>query len=640
MRAIGPKLAPNLLIKYRWATSMRRDLVCGMLLMSACGDDGGIADGGVPCLTSHCSDPEPEQFACQNVLDASGRPAQADFLLDLDDPLARLILKRPGPCPSTYAELIDKFRLEDRVRCYGGDRAGMVARVVSERAQLLGQADSARVMVGRQCSRRAAYEVFFALPPIDTANPELPDGPIQVMAFDDSVDAFNFYTLGGTQDEPAWSWNGGSFDMIDGDPVTGGACERCHGDGGLAMGEIVEPWLHWESGATRTPGVDTLIDRYAELGSRGAGPELGEIVRAGNRRWNESRIAMMRDEAHVERHGGSLRPLLAPLFCPSTHNLGSAGRADHRGTPRPVDRFPTDFFVDPAWQLSTDVPFDPLTYQSSLLLAGSRIDGVAGPIDTFFGFTYPSRAVSDVDYVARLVEIGLVDEEFVLDVLSIDFTRPVFSHDRCELLEYVPDFVDLDSTEAPVEPTTGTSPRPCCEPHDGPGCEDPGVQLCVCTIDPFCCQSDWDQACINHALAECDGGCEGIVAAPGLTATRSTAAQPAAVLVRNAMWERLDDASPPAGSPAARLRDALATEDQTEQHRAAVERFLQACRDRAAVRDEVALVADVLEVAALRRAAALERSDLLTVPSVVVTDDLRPSPTAYLDPLTCELVTD
>jgi hypothetical protein len=615
-------------------------VLVGVALAVGCGDDAGIADGGVPCLTAHCVDPEPEEYACQGVVDASGRPAAADFLVELDDPLARLILKRPGACPSTYAELVAKLRLEDRVWCVGGERAGMVARVVSERAQLLGQPDSVRVVVGRQCSRRAPYELFFWLPPIDADNPELPSGPVQVMAFDDSVDAFNYYVLAGAPEEPAWAFHGSSFEMIDGDPVTGAACERCHGDGGLTMREIAEPWVHWESGATRTPGADAVIDQLTDLGSRGAGPELVQIVRAGNQRWNDSRIATFRDELEVGHHGGSLRALLAPLFCPSTHNLGSAGRADHSGAPQAVSRVAADFFVDPMWRRSTDVPLDPVTYHSALQMVGSRIEGIAGPIDTFFGFTYVTRALSDVDYVEHLIARGVVDEELVLDVLSIDFTRPVFSDDRCELLEFVPDFADLDGATAPTDPTGGPASRPCCEPHGEPRCDDLDVTLCVCTLDPFCCQSEWDQGCVNRALSAC-GGCEGIADVPGLAALpRVEDAAPTAALVRNALWARLDAAAPPEGSAAAQLRDALATPGQAEAHRAAVERFLQACRDRALVRDEVALVLDVLAVAAVRRSRALGLWDLFSQPSVVATDDLTPSPTEYLDPVSCERVAD
>jgi len=37
-----------------------------------------------------------------------------------------------------------------------------------------------------------------------------------------------------------------------------------------------------------------------------------------------------------------------------------------------------------------------------------------------------------------LTEMGVVDDEFVSDVLAVDFTEPLFSASRCELLKLVP----------------------------------------------------------------------------------------------------------------------------------------------------------------------------------------------------------
>ena len=37
-----------------------------------------------------------------------------------------------------------------------------------------------------------------------------------------------------------------------------------------------------------------------------------------------------------------------------------------------------------------------------------------------------------------LVEMGVVDKEFVADVLAVDFANPVFSPSRCSLLKLVP----------------------------------------------------------------------------------------------------------------------------------------------------------------------------------------------------------
>jgi hypothetical protein len=42
-------------------------------------------------------------------------------------------------------------------------------------------------------------------------------------------------------------------------------------------------------------------------------------------------------------------------------------------------------------------------------------------------------------FVDALIEQGVVDKEFVADVLAVDFTNPVFSKTRCGLLRLVPD---------------------------------------------------------------------------------------------------------------------------------------------------------------------------------------------------------
>ncbi len=40
----------------------------------------------------------------------------------------------------------------------------------------------------------------------------------------------------------------------------------------------------------------------------------------------------------------------------------------------------------------------------------------------------------------------------------------------------------------------------CCEVQLGPGCEDIEVQLCVCELDDFCCEGHWDSLCVDLAV--------------------------------------------------------------------------------------------------------------------------------------------
>ena len=49
----------------------------------------------------------------------------------------------------------------------------------------------------------------------------------------------------------------------------------------------------------------------------------------------------------------------------------------------------------------------------------------------------------------------------------------------------------------------------CCEPHDGPGCDDPTVQACVCKDDSFCCEYTWDEVCVEEVKTFGCGDCEG-----------------------------------------------------------------------------------------------------------------------------------
>jgi len=43
----------------------------------------------------------------------------------------------------------------------------------------------------------------------------------------------------------------------------------------------------------------------------------------------------------------------------------------------------------------------------------------------------------------------------------------------------------------------------CCEPQAGPFCNDVTCCEAICSADPFCCDTQWDQLCANAALAQC-----------------------------------------------------------------------------------------------------------------------------------------
>ena len=48
----------------------------------------------------------------------------------------------------------------------------------------------------------------------------------------------------------------------------------------------------------------------------------------------------------------------------------------------------------------------------------------------------------------------------------------------------------------------------CCIANGSPGCDDPECCTAVCSVDPFCCDVDWDSQCAAEAAVLC-GGCGG-----------------------------------------------------------------------------------------------------------------------------------
>jgi hypothetical protein len=88
-------------------------------------------------------------------------------------------------------------------------------------------------------------------------------------------------------------------------------------------------------------------------------------------------------------------------------------------------------------------------YQTIIKSFGSRM-GVSDKIDTIGAFTRIQRGEADSNYQQKLVDEKIIDQEFVEDVLLVDFTRAVFSTDRCGLLQFAPKLAAKDATAAKI----------------------------------------------------------------------------------------------------------------------------------------------------------------------------------------------
>ena len=51
---------------------------------------------------------------------------------------------------------------------------------------------------------------------------------------------------------------------------------------------------------------------------------------------------------------------------------------------------------------------------------------------------------------------------------------------------------------------------PCCEAHEGTGCDDPAIAACVCASDSWCCEVNWDDICVGRVEEFQCGVCGGV----------------------------------------------------------------------------------------------------------------------------------
>jgi hypothetical protein len=134
----------------------------------------------------------------------------------------------------------------------------------------------------------------------------------------------------------------------------------------------------------------------------------------------------------------SLQEQLRPLFCPMEINIKSDITTNESGFS--AVSIPAEFFVDdrllPQGGDQAVVISRP-HYEAALTAFGSHFPET-NRADADHAWLTPVKATADKMAVTRLLERGLVDEKFIADVLSVDFTNPVFSAERCQLLKLVP----------------------------------------------------------------------------------------------------------------------------------------------------------------------------------------------------------
>ena len=264
---------------------------------------------------------------------------------------------------------------------------------------------------------------------------------IELIAWDPDKQFYNFYELRSS----GWIYRGDSGDILDdiallhrkrptGAPAFGNRlrCSGCHVSGGLLQKELAAPHNDWfrtarplpMGGLKPDPALKEVLDAVVDA------DRLAPLVTASAQRLADSPGYRKRLAAR------SLQEQLRPLFCAVELNIESdAAPFDDRAA---TLRVPSGFFVDP--RLATaDVTVRRQHYDAALKGLSATLPDTPGRQDADHGWLTPVKAASDIIAVQSLIDRKVVDEEFVLDVLAIDATNPVFSATRCRLLQLVPE---------------------------------------------------------------------------------------------------------------------------------------------------------------------------------------------------------
>lgn len=66
--------------------------------------------------------------------------------------------------------------------------------------------------------------------------------------------------------------------------------------------------------------------------------------------------------------------------------------------------------------------------------------------------------------------------------------------------------VDCADADCIADPLCGAS-NDCCMVNGSAGCSDTAIESCVCAQDAYCCNTDWDQLCVDEVTQLGCGSC-------------------------------------------------------------------------------------------------------------------------------------
>lgn len=369
-------------------------------------------------------------------VDEQVRPLDAHELAALGDPMAALLFRK-GTFPMTVQDLL----------------AGLPepATKESQSVYLIGEAGQIPPGAAPELPRAMRFAVARATTGRDVdllvstgANEDSATTFLQVAAWDPAAKVFNYYM----RISPVWVWAGNSWSAL-APGSRGQGCFDSHINGSVVMKELKAPWSNWQSQAATIRLAPDDPFRDDPLYQQVIGAENLELtVRALISRWTAARLAAVTQDGTVEHP----EQLMRNLFTTTAVNLASTATQSSTVTPTSGDLLlPPGFWLNGDALLSDlELPvtssLPPMVsaahYVASLKTFGFALEekssGFSQAGDTFFAFVVPEPACEDNDVVRQMVEQGLITAKFAACAYMIDFTNPVFSPVRAQLMTHVP----------------------------------------------------------------------------------------------------------------------------------------------------------------------------------------------------------
>lgn len=443
-------------------------LLAGALLAS-CSTTPNTAENGtpttpVPSGKADFTDPlqEPGGASKCEANNRTGTDIDGAIFGHLDDPIAKLLADDASSCPTTLQGILDELKVAVEAGKSDCNLDSLRTMIVTESHQILDRdvqtSGGFRTVTAIDCGEDRGNILF-------SSDGSFGDGFLEIMALDETAGVFNYYDR--LDQNGKLSYFGHSQMFVANPPENGSGrtnrkCGACHSGGGLVMKELAAPWLHWE-GDTTTKGAAALISANAErLGNPSNGIEMESITRNGNRIWNETRIEFLKDNTEslpkafdsILTGNQELNPtqkLLEPLFCVTEVNLDNASSQGRLARQGEVDQTGGVTFA-PLGGPVLPIGFGSLNFSADnydTVLDTGNYGVFSGNTriarDTHFALPFITRGEADVDFIQKLQQAGIVDNEFVDDVLAVDLTRAI-STDRCELLRKVPNLAPENRT--------------------------------------------------------------------------------------------------------------------------------------------------------------------------------------------------